>query len=85
MKMCKKQKPRTSTSNRFKSQEVLAEEHYALPCTNGTSRRPSIAERKLDREDDVEIEENDKKKKPQPKIRGLCVDHSVVDIMKNSA
>ena len=30
--------------NRFKSQEVPVEEHYAVPCANGTLRRPSIAE-----------------------------------------
>ena len=28
---------------RFKSQEVLAEEHYAFPSAYGTLRRPSIA------------------------------------------
>ena len=57
--------------NRFKSQEVLVEEHYAFPCAYGTLRRPSKAQGKLDREDDVEIEENDKKKKHN---RG-CVVH----------
>ena len=44
--------------NRFKSQEVLAKEHYAVPCANGTSRRPSIAESKLDREDDKKKKHN---------------------------
>ena len=64
---------------RLKRQEILEKEHFEFPCSNRTPRRPSrprpclLAEGNLEREDDVEIEEGDKKWEDKQNNRGLWV------------
>ena len=54
-------------ARRFQSQEVPEKTEYEFPCANGTLRLPnrprpsSIAEGNIEWEDDVEVEEGDKK------------------------
>ena len=54
---------------RFKSREVFVKGEYEFPCENGTlrllhrPRPPSIAAGNLEPEDDVEIEESDKRRR----------------------
>ena len=65
---CKNQKPQKSTSY-FSQKKIFVKEDYEFPCANGILRLPSrprqssTAEGNLEREDDVEFEDGDKKGK----------------------
>ena len=67
MKICTKQKLWTVASKHSKSQQVFIQGENEFPCASGNIRIPnrprpsSIAEGNLEPEDDVEIQEGDKK------------------------
>ena len=77
MKIFKNQTTSEVHVKKFKSQEVFVKREYEFPCANGTSRlpyRPRLsftAQGNLEKEDDVEIEEGDKKREAKQKMRGL--------------
>ena len=68
VKICKSQKEASGIYvKRFKNQDIFVKEDYEFPCANGTLRVPSrprpssTVEGNFDEENDVEIEEGDKK------------------------
>ena len=69
MKICKKQKPPKSTSKDSRTTMYSHKKITNFPGANGPRRLPSrprpssTAEGNLEQEDDVEIEEGDKKRK----------------------